>query len=144
MKTLIKKSKIAIAFMKLSLVLIIVGMALFAVGVKAAKKTTMTRKGDTVWFGYYPKTKATEEELNGMSANADADGFYTSGKEKFVKVTNAIPKEHYETANTTYIPFDDDSQPVEGATYYFKLEPIEWMVMVDDEEANTVKLVSRY
>lgn len=110
----------------------------------AASKTTMTRKGDTVWFGYYPKTKATADELASMSATADENGFFTSGNDKFVKVTSADPKVHSETADTAYIPFDDDSQPVPGATYYFKMEPIEWNVMVDDAEHNTVKLVSRY
>lgn len=110
----------------------------------AASKTTMTRKGDTVWFGYYPQTKATAEEFASMSATADENGFFTSGNDKFVKVTSADPKVHSETADTDYIPFDDDSQPVPGATYYFKMEPIEWNVMVDDAEHDTVKLVSRY
>ena len=110
----------------------------------AANKTTYTRQGDTVWFGYYPQTKATDEEVSKMSATPDENGYFTSGKDKFVKVTSADPKVHSETADTTYIPFDDDSQPVVGATYYFKVEPIEWNVMVDDEENDTVKLVSRY
>ncbi|MBP5194076.1 MAG: hypothetical protein J6126_05050 [Clostridia bacterium] len=109
----------------------------------AANKTTYTRQGDTVWFGYYPQTKATDEEVAKMSATADEDGYYTSGKDKFVKVTSADPKLHSETADTDYIPFDDDSQPVPGATYYFKMEPIEWKVMVDDDENNAVKLVSK-
>lgn len=110
----------------------------------AASKTTMTRKGDTVWFGYYPQTKATAEEFASMSATADENGFFTSGNDKFVKVTSADPKVHSETADTAYIPFDDNTQPVPGATYYFKMEPIEWNVMVDDAEHDTVKLVSRY
>ena len=110
---------------------------------EAAAKTTYTRQGDTVWFGVYPQTKATDEEVAGMSATADADGYYTSGKDKFVKVTSADPKEHSETADTKYIPFDDETQPVAGATYYFKMEPIEWKVMVDDADSNAVKLVSK-
>ena len=109
----------------------------------AAAKTTYTRQGDTVWFGYYPQTKATDEEVAKMSSSPDADGYYTSGNDKFVKVTSADPKEHSETADTTYIPFDDNSQPVVGATYYFKMEPIEWKVMVDDADNNAVKLVSK-
>ena len=110
----------------------------------AATKTTMTRQGDSVWFGYYPQTKATDDELSKMSATPDENGYFTSGKNKFVKVTSANPKFHTETADTDYIPFDDETQPVLGATYYFKLEPIEWNVMVDDEGNNTVKLVSKY
>ena len=109
----------------------------------AASKFTMTRQGDTIWFGYYPQTKATDEELSKMSATPDEDGYYTSGEDKFVKVTSADPKAYTETANTTYIPFDDDTQPVPGETYYFKMEPIEWKVMVDDADNDTVKLVSK-
>lgn len=108
----------------------------------AANKTTYTRQGDTVWFGYYPQTKATDEEVAKMSTSPDEMGYFTSGNDKFVKVTNADPKVHSETADTEYIPFDDDSQPVPGATYYFKMEPIEWKVMVDDADNNVVKLVS--
>lgn len=108
----------------------------------AAAKTTYTRQGDTVWFGYYPQTKATDEEVAKMSTSPDEMGYFTSGNDKFVKVTNANPKVHSETADTEYIPFDDDSQPVPGATYYFKMEPIEWKVMVDDADNNVVKLVS--
>ena len=114
--------------------------------IKVSGKTnyTYTRQGDTVWFGYYPQTKATDEELAKMSANPDENGFYSSGKDKFIKVTNANPKEHYETASSTYIPFNDETEPVYGATYYFKMEAIEWMVMVDDSENDVIKLVSRY
>lgn len=129
---------------------LVVGILLAAVSLatlpkaEAATKTTYTRRGDSVWFGSYPKTKATAEELAAMSATPDENGHYTSGKDKFVKVSSADPKVHSETADTEYIPFDDGSQPVAGATYYFKLEPIEWNVMVDDAESDTVKLVSKY
>ena len=104
----------------------------------------MTRQGDTVWFGLYPQTKATDEEMSKMSASPNADGFFTSGKDLFVKINNANPKVHSETADTVYIPFNDKTQPVEGETYYFKLEPIEWMVLVDDGDNDAVTLVSRY
>ena len=78
-----------------------------------------------------------------MSATPDEDGYYTSGKDKFVKVTSAAPAHAYHNGDNDYLLFDDESLPVEGATYYFKMEPIEWKVMVDDEERNVVKLVSK-
>ena len=109
----------------------------------AASSKTMTRQGDVVWFGYYPQTKATDDELSHMSATANSDGFYTSGKDKFVKVTNAAPEHAYHSGDNDYLTFDDGSQPQEGATYYFKLEQIEWKVLVDDADNNTVMLVSK-
>ena len=128
-----------------SLVLVIVMiLCCVSISVSAKDKKVMTRQGDTVWFGLYPQTKATDEELSNMSASPNADGFFTSGKDLFVKINNANPKVHSETADTVYIPFNDNTQPVEGETYYFKLEPIEWMVLVDDEDNDAVTLVSRY
>ena len=109
----------------------------------AASSKTMTRQGDTIWFGYYPQTKATDDELSKMSATADANGYYTSGKDKFVKVTSAAPEHAYHNGDNDYLTFDDGTIPTAGATYYFKLEPIEWKVLVDDADNNIVMLVSK-
>lgn len=144
MKKAAKKSLLCLLLALLFVCVATIGItSSFTPTAYAANKTTYTRQGDTVWFGYYPQTKATADELANMSATPDENGYFTSGNDKFVKVTNADPKEHSETADTTYIPFDDDSQPEPGAVYYFKMEPIEWKVMVDDEENNAVKLVSK-
>lgn len=103
-----------------------------------------SRQGDTVWLGEYPKTLATDAELSKMSTAPDENGYYTSGKDKFVKVTTPTLKNAYHNGKTDYIPFSDDSQPDPAKSYYFKVEPIEWIVLVDDEEADALMLVSRY
>ena len=133
-------------FILISLLMILVSLVSFgfSLRVSAKEEAVMTRQGDTIYFGYYPKTKATDEELSKMSATPDSDGYYTSGSDRFMKVTNADPKVHSETADTNFIPFDDGTQPSPGETYYFKLEQIEWMVLVDDEANDAVMLVSRY
>lgn len=130
-------------FLVMILLCAIAGVSTAPVFAFAASKTTMTRQGDTVWFGYYPQTKATDEEVAKMSSSPDTDGFFTSGKDKFVKVTNAEPQHAYHSGDNDYLLFDDGSLPVEGAMYYFKMEPIEWKVMVDDADDNAVKLVSK-
>ena len=94
-------------------------------------------------MGTYPQTKATDQEVAAMSATPDQDGYYTSGKDKFIKVTNAAPRHAYHNGDNDYLTFDDGSLPQEGATYYFKLEPIEWKVLVDDEDNDAVQLVSK-
>lgn len=142
MNNIINKKKILI--LVLSFALVLCGAFVLGVNIKASTKATMTRQGDVVWFGYYPQTKATDEEMSKMSVAADEEGFYTSGKDRFIKVSNANPSFHYEIADTDYIPFNDESEPIPGETYYFKMEPIEWKVMVDDDENNVVKMVSRY
>ncbi|MBP5209798.1 MAG: hypothetical protein J6125_02945 [Clostridia bacterium] len=121
-------------------------LALFAgagtIIVSAATQATMTRQGDTIWFGTYPQTKATADELAAMSATPDADGFYTSGKDKFVKVSDPQLKAAYHSAQTDWLPYDDGTQPDPDAACYFKMEPIEWKVLIDDADADTVLLVS--
>ncbi len=105
MKMTLKKAGFIGIIALLLLVVCLSGVISTQTSAYAASKTTMTRQGDTVWFGYYPQTKATDEEVAGMSAGPDADGYYTSGKDKFVKVTSADPKLHSETADTDYITF---------------------------------------
>lgn len=124
------------------IILLVLIVSVFSFDVDAANDK-YTRQGDTVWLGMYPQTKATDEELAKMSKEANSDGYFTSGKDLFVKVSDADPKVHYETADTTYIPFDDGTAPVPGETYYFKVEPIEWKVLIDDGANDTVKLVSK-
>ena len=143
-KSTVKSTTIILsAFLVVAFLCAIAGVSTAPIIASATNKTTMTRQGDTVWFGYYPQTKATDEELAAMSATPDEDGYFTSGKDKFVKVASAQPQHAYHNGDNDYLTFDDGSLPAEGATYYFKLEPIEWKVMVDDEDNNAVKLVSK-
>ncbi len=142
MKRTIKKSVIFVIIV-LALTLA-VGLSAVSTVAFAANKTAYTRQGDTVWLGEYPQTLATDKELSKMSSSPDENGYYTSGKDKFVKVTTPILKNAYHNGKTDYIPFSDDSQPDPAKSYYFKVEPIEWIVLVDDEEKDAVMLVSRY
>ena len=142
MKRTIKKSVIFVIIV-LALTLA-VGLSAVSTVAFAANKTAYTRQGDTVWLGEYPQTLATDKELSKMSSSPDENGYYTSGKDKFVKVTTPSLKNAYHNGKTDYLPFSDDSQPDPAKSYYFKVEPIEWIVLVDDEEKDAVMLVSRY
>ena len=140
MKNRIKKSV---------LFLTIVVILTFAVGLLsvstiafAATKTAYTRQGDTVWLGEYPQTLATQKELSKMSATPDENGYYTSGKDKFVKVSSPVLYSAYHNGKTDYIPFANDQVPDPSQSYYFKVESIQWRVLVDDEENDVVMLVS--
>ena len=107
-----------------------------------AASGTYTRQGDTVWLGTYPQTLATAAELEKMSTTPDENGYFKSGKDKFVKVNTLKLYNAYHNGKTDYVPFSDGSVPDPNSSYYFKIEPIKWRVLVDDEENNAVMLVS--
>lgn len=86
---------------------------LYAVWLEISNPPYETDEG-YIFMGMYPQSEATTEELNGMSAEADEDGYYTSGEDKFVK-------------------YLDD---------YYKLEPIKWRVL--KEEDGTALLLSEF
>ncbi|MBO4479960.1 MAG: hypothetical protein J5774_06300 [Clostridia bacterium] len=142
MKSTMKKSVLFVAIV----IALSLAMLLLSVSAVALAWTKVdyaySRQGDTVWLGEYPQTLATDKELSKMSSSPDENGYYTSGKDKFVKVTTPILKNAYHNGKTDYLPFSDDSQPDPAKSYYFKVEPIQWRVLVDDEENDAVMLVS--
>ena len=142
MKSTMKKSVLFIVIViALSLAMLLLSVSTVALAWTKVEYA-YSRQGDTVWLGEYPQTLATDKELSKMSSSPDENGYYTSGKAKFVKVTTPTLKNAYHSGKTDYIPFSDDSQPDPAKSYYFKVEPIQWRVLVDDEENDAVMLVS--
>lgn len=90
--------------------------------------------GATIYFGQYPQTVASALELSAMSTAADANGYYTSGTDRFVKVTaqtSAAKKQFYN--------FSTGAKIVNGTEYFFKIEPIRWDV-ITSADGNTLVL----
>ena len=142
MKSTMKKSVLFIAIViALSLAMLLLSVSTVALAWTKVEYA-YSRQGDTVWLGEYPQTLATEKELAKMSATPDENGYYTSGKDKFVKVTSPALNGAYHNGQTDYLPFENETVPDPSATYYFKVEPIRWRVLVDDEENDAVMLVS--
>ena len=83
-----------------------------------------TREGDYIYFGEYPQTiKASDVTVGDV---ADEDGYYLgSDGERYAKVV-ADP---YESGYT----FSDGSEVTDGETYYFKVEPIRWRILSEDD-----------
>lgn len=102
----------------------------------AAEEPAMTREGDTVWMGEYPQTIASDEAVAQMGDAADADGYYVSAYDngRYAKVV-AEPYAYGGDGK-----FSEETRPQNGATYYFKVEPIEWTVI--DEDGDSLKLIS--
>ncbi len=82
--------------------------------------------GGYILFGQYPQTiKSADVTVGGV---ADGDGYYLgSDGERYAKVV-ADP---YDSGYT----FSDGSSVTDGATYYFKVEPIRWRILSEDGES---------
>ena len=85
-----------------------------------------TREGDYIYFGEYPQTiKSADVTVGGV---ADGEGYYLgSDGARYAKVV-ADP-------NYSWYTFSDGSSVTDGATYYFKVEPIRWRILSEDGES---------
>ena len=84
------------------------------------------REGNYIYFGEYPQTIKSADVTVGDVA--DGDGYYLgSDGERYAKVI-ADPY-------TSGYTFSDGSSVTDGATYYFKVEPIRWRILSEDGES---------
>lgn len=84
-----------------------------------------TREGNYIYFGEYPQTIKSADVTVGDVA--DGDGYYLgSDGARYAKVV-ADPRGSGYT-------FSDGSSVTDGATYYFKVEPIRWRILSEDGE----------
>ncbi|MFW5779901.1 MAG: InlB B-repeat-containing protein [Bacillota bacterium] len=86
---------------------------------------------NSFYFGEYPQTVANNEELSQMSAQPNSKGYYTSGEDRFVKLI-ASPKN---TLGESGSIFENEQEILTGEQYYFKIEPIKWKILQEDEES---------
>ena len=83
-----------------------------------------TREGDYIYFGEYPQTIKADNVTVGDVA--DEDGYYLgSDGERYAKMV-ADPY------SSSFI-FSDGSKMIGGETYYFKVEPIRWRILSENE-----------
>lgn len=96
--------------------------------------TLYTRQGDYILFGEYPQSLATSEAVAAMGTTADAKGYYTStfDNAKYAKVT-ATPLE-----GNLFGGKDNSTTINAGEDYYFKLEPIKWRILAQDNGTYTL------
>lgn len=80
----------------------------------------LSPKGDYVYFGSYPQTY--QPDISVITSRKDAYGYYygTDGN-KYAKVVADTYGENYS--------FSDGTRVENGATYYFKVEPLKWRIL---------------
>ena len=94
--------------------------------VRVNKNNESDADGGYLLFGQYPQTIKSADVTVGDVA--DGDGYYLgSDGARYAKVI-ADPHESGYT-------FSDGSSVTDGATYYFKVEPIRWRILSEDGES---------
>ena len=83
-----------------------------------------TRNSDYIYFGEYPQTIKSSNVTVGDVA--DEDGYYLgSDGERYAKM--------FADPYSGSLTFSDGSQRIGGETYYFKVEPIRWRILSENE-----------
>ena len=96
-------------------------------GSETTTEQVYTRSGNYIYFGEYPQTiKASNVSI--ISTTPDADGYYLgSDGERYAKVVaDPFP---YNSGHT----FSNNSSVIDGNTYYFKVEPIRWRILLESD-----------
>lgn len=104
-----------------------------------------TIKNNTVVFGMYPRSVVNDESIIFALDNTDIDdelGYYYYNSEYYYKrQANLYRNENTGELLDSY-EFDNGTEIVEGKDYWFKVEPIEWQIL--NEEDGFYKLLSTY
>ena len=89
-----------------------------------------TRDGDYIYFGEYPQTlKAADVKV---SSKPDERGYYIGSDGAYYKRVSAVESRKGE------IEFSNGEILKPDKTYYFKVEPIRWKILVENIEENKI------
>lgn len=91
---------------------------------------------DRFLFGEYPQTLAHPDAVAQMGTIPDVDGYYTSAfdNERYAKLVA--------TPGVEDSDFQNGHPVISGETYFFKVEPVSWMVL--ENNANEVFVYSEF
>ncbi len=87
-----------------------------------------------VYFGKYPQSLASSEAVAHMSSTPNENGYYVSGYDncEYLKTTGNQLESGYKFSNGETI--------IKTKIYYFKIEPIKWIVLGNDSNGNKLLL----
>lgn len=98
----------------------------------------MRKNGKTyINYGKYPQTVVSDNSLilalNNLT-ETNSEGYYKYDGNEYAKLTA--------TPNWSGYKFSDNTIVVSGTTYYFKVEPIKWRIISNND--GTIQLLSEY
>lgn len=87
-----------------------------------------------VYWGKYPQSLASSEAIAYMNSTPNENGYYVSDYDncEYVKTTGKQLESGYKFSNGETI--------IKTKTYYFKIEPIKWIVLGNDSNGNKLLL----
>ena len=94
-----------------------------AIPVKAPEDPTYVRDGDYIYFGEYPQTIKADDVT--ITDTQDSRGYYLGSDGSYYAMVIATPV----TSNYT---FSTGTTVTSGSVYYFKVEPIRWRILSEE------------
>lgn len=83
----------------------------------------IVREGDYIYFGEYPQTIKEDSVI--VNTTTDSRGYYLGSDNNYYAKVVANPYDNnYKFSNNMYV--------VDGQVYYFKVEPIKWRILSED------------
>ena len=92
-----------------------------------------TRDGDYIYLGEFPQTLKADDVT--ITAETDARGYYLGSDGNYYAAVTADPYVDGMAADpTSKSTFSTGASVVEGTVYYFKVEPIRWRIISEENE----------
>ena len=92
-----------------------------------------TRDGDYIYLGEFPQTLKADDVT--ITAETDSRGYYLGSDGNYYAAVTADPYVDGMAADpTSTSTFSTGASVVEGTVYYFKVEPIRWRIISEENE----------
>lgn len=88
-----------------------------------------------LYFGKYPQSRVTNETLItslNLISEPNTLGYYEYLDEEYLKITAEYDSNYSVDVDAGYY-FDNNERIVEGNEYWFKVEPIKWQIVAENE-----------
>ena len=90
-----------------------------------------TRDGDYIYFGEYPQTLKADDVT--ITSETDSRGYYLGSDGNYYAMVTADPYVDGMAADpTSKSTFTTGASVIEGEVYYFKVEPIRWRIIAEE------------
>ena len=92
--------------------------------VEALRNCLYTREGDYIYFGEYPQTIKADDVT--VTATTDSRGYYLGDDGNYYARVIADPR-------VSGYTFSTGASVTDGTEYYFKVEPIRWRILSEED-----------
>jgi len=95
------------------------------------QKKEYSRDGDYIYFGKYPQTLKSDDVT--ITSTTDSLGYYLGSDGNYYAMVTAAPYvDNMAADRTSKSTFSTGAKVEEGTVYYFKVEPIRWRILTEE------------